>query len=127
MGESLAVILAGVAAGRFPAADGGVTILPPPSPRDAGVIGLAAHGVIFIDADPAWVAAQLPPGDLSGPLTPSFLQALCARTGRRAHSIDMLAVATPLPGPPGIDLAPALDDRHPRIARAWHYRDDLRA
>jgi len=69
----LAALLDDAAAGRFPPADGRVTVLPPPSARDAGVIGFTAHAVIFIDADPAWVARQLPPGDLSGPLSPAFL------------------------------------------------------
>ena len=123
----LAAVLDDAAAGRFPPADGGVTIVPPPSARDAGVIGFTAHAVIFIDADPGWVAAQLPAGDLSGPLTPAFLQALCVRTSRRAHSTDMLCVAPSLPGPPEIALTPEPDLAHPRIARALHYRDEVRA
>lgn len=106
MRPSLAAVLNEVAAGRFPAADGGVTILLQPSPRDAGVIGLTAHAVIFIDADPAWVAALLPPGDLSGPLTPAFLQALCRQTGRRAHSVDVLATV-PGGAPLWAQVAPA--------------------
>jgi hypothetical protein len=114
----LAVLLDDVAAGWFPPADGDVTFLPPPAPRDAGVIGFTAHAVIFPDADPAWVRAQLPAGDLAAPLSPAFLQALCARTNREAHTIDMLCVAPPRPGPPGIALTPEPDPAHPRIARA---------
>jgi GNAT superfamily N-acetyltransferase len=112
---------------RFPAADGGVTILPQPSARDAGVLGFTAHAVIFIHADPAWVTSLLPPGDLSGPLTPAFLNALSARTGRRVQSSDLLATAAPLPGPPPLDLVPTSDLAHPRMARARRYRDDVRA
>ncbi len=134
-GKSLARVLSDVAAGRFPAPDGGVTIVPQPSPRDCGVIGLTAHAVIFTDADPDWVRRQLPPGDLSGPLSPPFLQALCAATGRQAHSIDMLCVAPPLSGPLSgslsgplpVALAAEPDAGHPRIARALRYRDDVRA
>ena len=96
-------------------------------PRDSGVIGFSAHAVIFVDADPAWVATQLPAGDLSGPLSPAFLHALCTRTNRGAHTIDMLCTASPLPGPPGISLTPEPDLSHPRIARALRYRDDVRA
>jgi GNAT superfamily N-acetyltransferase len=125
--RSLASLLSAAAAGRFPPADGGVTIVPPPSARDAGVIGFTAHAVIFIDADPAWVAAQLPASDLSGPLTPGFLQALCERTNRTAHSIDMLCTAAHRPGLPAIPLVPEPDLAHPRIARALRYRDDVRA
>ena len=124
---ALAGVLRDVAAGCFPPADGGVTILPPPAPRDAGVIGLSAHAVIFTDADPAWVRAQLPADDLSAPLSPAFLHALCARTRRQAHSIDMLCVGLPLAGPPGIVLTPESDLAHPRIVRAMRYRDDVRA
>lgn len=123
----LAALLHDAAGGRFPPADGGVTILPASSARDAGVIGFTAHAVIFIDADPAWVAARLPAGDLSGPLTPAFLHALCQRTGRRAHSVDMLCVAGPLPGPPGPGLTPEPGRDHPRISRARRYRDGVRA
>jgi GNAT superfamily N-acetyltransferase len=126
-GGPLAAILRDAAAGLFPPADGGVTILPPPAPRDAGVIGFTGHAVIFIDADPAWVTAQLPPSDLSGPLSPAFLQSLCTRTLRQAHSIDMLCITTPLPGPPEIALTPESAVAHPRIARAMRYRDDVRA
>jgi len=123
----LTALLAGAAAGRYPPADGRVTILPAASPRDAGVIGFSAHAVIFIDADPAWVAAQLPPDDLSGPLSPAFLQALCQRTNRQAHTIDMLCVATPLDRPPQIPLEPVPGLPHPRITRALRYRDEVRA
>jgi GNAT superfamily N-acetyltransferase len=127
MGKSLAELLHGVAAGRFPPADGGVTVLPQPSPRDAGVISLTAHAVIFIDADPDWVTSHLPAGDLGAPLSPPFLQALCQATDRRAGSVDMLCLAEPLAGAPSIDLTPEPDLAHPRIARALNYRDDVRA
>jgi GNAT superfamily N-acetyltransferase len=125
--DALSVLLRDVAAGWFPPADGGVTILPQPAARDAGVFGFTAHAVVFIDADPAWVAAQLPPGDLGAPLSPAFLQALCEHTNRYPHGIDMLCVASPLPGPPRIALAQDPGLVHPRMARALHYRDDVRA
>ena len=125
--QQLAAVLAAAAAGDFPAADGGVTVLPAPSPRDSGVLGFTAHAVVFADADPAWVAAQLPAGDLAAPLSPAFLQALCQHTGREMHTIDMLCTATTRPGPPPLALAAEPDRSHPRIARAMRYRDDVRA
>jgi GNAT superfamily N-acetyltransferase len=125
--DPLAALLRDVAAGCFPPADGQVTVLPAPAARDAGVLGFTAHAVIFIDADPAWVVSQLPPDDLAAPLSPAFLQVLCARTHRQAHGTDMLCVALPLPGPPDIALTPASDLTHPRVARALRYRDDVRA
>jgi hypothetical protein len=127
MHGSLAVVLDEVAAGRFPPADGRVTIVPAPSQRDAGVLGFTAHAVIFIDADPGWVTSQLPDGDLAGPLSPAFLHALCEHTGREAHTIDILCVAPALPGPPPIALTSGTDADHPRLARALRYRDSVRA
>jgi GNAT superfamily N-acetyltransferase len=104
----LAALLDDVAAGRFPAADGDVTILPQPSPRDSGVIAFTAHSVIFTDADPDWVRGQLTPDDLSAPLLPPFLQAICARTGRRVNNVELLCMTTALSGPPPLALTPLL-------------------
>jgi GNAT superfamily N-acetyltransferase len=125
--EALSALLRDVAAGWFPPADGGVTILPQPGARDAGVIGFTAHAVVFIDSDPAWVTAQLPADDLAGPLSPAFLQALCEHTNRQAHGIDVLCIASPLPGPPRITLTQDPGLVHPRLTRARHYRDDVHA
>jgi len=124
---ALAAILAEAAAGRFPPADGNVTVLPQPSPRDAGVVALTAHSVVFTDADPGWVRSRLPAGDLSAPLSPAFLAALAAHTGREAHDTDMLTCAAALPGPPAIELTELADPAHPRISRALRYRDDVHA
>jgi ribosomal protein S18 acetylase RimI-like enzyme len=123
----LAGLLRDAAEGRFPAADGGITVLPQPSARDAGVLGFTAHAVVFADVDREWVTARLPPGDLGAPLGPPFLQALSAATNRRPGSIDMLCVAGPLSGPPPVDLTPDRDPAHPRVGRALNYRDDVRA
>ncbi|HEX9067035.1 MAG TPA: GNAT family N-acetyltransferase [Streptosporangiaceae bacterium] len=135
MGESarerLAAVLRNAAGGRFPPADGGLTVLPQPGPRDAGVLAFTAHAVVFADADPGWVQAQVPAGDLGAPLQPPFLQALCARTGRIAGSIDLLCVAERLPGEPAVTLTPvdlgAGPGHHPRVERAFSYRDDVMA
>lgn len=142
--HALAALLEAAAHGEFPPADGGVLVLPQPSDRDAGVIGMTGHAVIFADADPDWVIAQLPPGDLAAPLSPDFLHTLSNRLGRHSHNIDMLTCADPLAGPPPRDLGltevtPATDEMdsaaavdgaehpHPRIARALRHRDDVRA
>jgi GNAT superfamily N-acetyltransferase len=122
----LADLLSDAAAGRFPPPDGSVTILPQPSRRDAGVIAFTAHSVVFVDLDPAWVRGLLPPGDLSGPLLPSFLQALSNATARRVNSTDLLCVAAPEPGSPEIMLTPAMPSGHPRVIRALRHRDGVR-
>ena len=127
MSGGLAALLDDVAAGRYPAADGAVTVMPQPSARDAGVLAFTAHSVVFIDADPAWVRGLLPPGDLAGPMLPSFVQSVCARIGRRATSTDMLCVADARPGPVPIALDELTAALHPRVERALRYRDDVRA
>ena len=73
------------------------------------------------------MTAQLPAGDLAAPLSPAFLHALCRRTGRQMHTIDMLCTATPCPGPPPLALTAEPDRSHPRIARAVRYRDEVQA
>jgi hypothetical protein len=123
----LSRLLARAAAGCPPPADGGLTIVPQPSERDAGVISFTAHSVVFADVPAQWVRARLPAGDLGAPLGPRFLLALADRLGRRViGSVDMLTVAAPLPGPPPAPLAEVTDSDHPRVTRARGYRDDLR-
>jgi GNAT superfamily N-acetyltransferase len=129
---ALAQLLARAAAGEFPPADGRVEVLPQPSGRDAGVISLTGYAVIFADADPAWVTAQLPVGDLSGPLTASFLHVLSQRLRRYTGSVDMLTCADPLTGPPPTDLGlteltNSAGAQHPRFLRALLHRDEVRA
>jgi GNAT superfamily N-acetyltransferase len=125
--EQLRAILRDAAKGAFPPADGGVTVLPQPTARDAGVWGFTAHAVVFADVDEDWVRSQLPASDLGAPLGPPFLQALCAATDRRPGSIDMLCFAEPLGGAPLIDLIREPGPSHPRVRRALSYRDDVQA
>ncbi|MFB7906964.1 GNAT family N-acetyltransferase [Kitasatospora sp. NPDC059146] len=127
--RGLAEILADAAGGVFPPPDGSVTVVPQPSPREAGVIAFAAHAVVFTDQDPDWVRAALAaaPGDpLSAPLCPPFLTAFAERTGRTVNNIDLLSVADRLPGGPPLPLRPVEDREHPRVVRALRYREDVR-
>ncbi|WP_030608379.1 GNAT family N-acetyltransferase [Streptomyces sclerotialus] len=119
--------LRAAAGGDFPAADGTVAVLPPPSPRDNGVLSFSGCAVVFADVSPVWVHSHLTPGDLAGPLSPAFLAALATRTGREVENVDMLTAAQPLPGPPPLALRETRDPAHPRIARALRHRDDVRA
>jgi GNAT superfamily N-acetyltransferase len=90
------------------------------------VIAFTAHSVVFVDLDPAWVRGLLPPGDLSGPLLPPFLQALSVATGRRVNSTDLLCVAAAEPGSPELMLTPAMPSGHRRVVRALRHRDGVR-
>ncbi|MFD7866159.1 GNAT family N-acetyltransferase [Streptomyces sp. NPDC059783] len=126
---ALGRVLEAAARGRFPAADGGTTVVPQPNGRDAGVLALTAHSVVFLDEDPAWVRATLAatPGDaLAATMNPAFLTALAARTGRHMNTIDLLTAAAALPGGPEVELREIRDPEHPRVARAMKYRDEVR-
>lgn len=103
-----------------------MVILGQPSGRDAGVLSFTGWSVVFADTDPAWVAAQLPPGDLAAPLSGAFLTALARRLHAARHSMDMLTCAAGLAGPPPLALT-ELAGPHPRVARALRHRDDVRA
>lgn len=127
--SELAGLLTRAAGGVYPPADGGTTVVAQPSPRDMGVLALTAHSVIFTDEDPRWILAALrdvPTDPLGAALSPGFLTALTARTGRLAGSIDLLTFAHALPGPPELPLREIGDPAHPRVVRARRYRDDVR-
>ncbi|MFE2022249.1 GNAT family N-acetyltransferase [Streptomyces sp. NPDC059499] len=129
MADTLAQILAAAARGAFPAPDGTTTIVEQPSVRDAGVLALTAHSVVFTDEDPRWIRSTLaatPADALGATMNPHFLCALLARTGRRTNTIDLLTVADALPGGPELPLREIQDPEHPRVARAMEYRDEVR-
>jgi RimJ/RimL family protein N-acetyltransferase len=119
-------LLARAAAGVFPPADGGLTVLPQPSQRDAGVIAFTGHNVVFADVDAGWVRGLLPAGDVAAPLAPPFLLAVAERLGRKVNSVDVLTVAPAQPGPPPMELTEITGTEHPRVLRALRFRDGLR-
>ncbi|HEX8631711.1 MAG TPA: GNAT family N-acetyltransferase [Catenuloplanes sp.] len=129
MGPTLADILTAAAHGRFPPADGGTTVVAQPRHRDAGVIAFTAHAVVFVDEDPRWVHRTLAAVDcdeLAAAMNPRFLAALLDRTGRSTDTIDLLTVATALPGEPSVRLREIADPDHPRVRRSRRRRDDVR-
>jgi GNAT superfamily N-acetyltransferase len=128
---TLADILRGIERGVFPAPDLGVTVVPAPSPRETCVVALTGHIVIAADVDPAWVAERVPAGDLSAPTNPPFLSALEEFTGRRVNAIDAMLLATALTDPADrkaatVGVTELTNHDHPRVERAWRYRDDVR-
>ncbi|GGU96458.1 N-acetyltransferase [Streptomyces albospinus] len=125
--SELTALLTAAARGSYPPADGSVTVLPPPSPRDVGVVSFTAHAVVFADVTESWVRERIRPGDLSAPLCPPFLAALGEQAGREVNNIDMLTVAEALPGRPPLELTETVDRGHPRIVRALRHRDAVRA
>lgn len=129
MSEALASILAEAAEGRFPPADGAVTVVGRPGAREEGVVAFTAHSVVFTSEDPEWVRAELAATNsdrLAATMNPGFLAALMARTGRRMDTIDLVTVADALPGSPEIGLREIEDREHPRVAAALKRRDKVR-
>ena len=95
-------------------------MVPQPNPRDAGVLSFTAHSVVFTDEDPEWVRNELavaPSDRLAATMNPAFLAAFMTRTGRGMNTIDLLTVASALPGRPEIALREIEDPDHPRVAR----------
>ncbi len=122
MAHPLAALLAEVAEGRYPSADGRVTVMRPPDGVVSGVLAFTSHHVVVADVAPEWVRERLNPDDLSAPLTPPFLSALGAQTGRTVNSIDAVMVALAAAGVPEPELAPTT----PGVS-AETYRTDVRA
>lgn len=128
--RSVADLLAAVAAGAPPPADGLVEVLPQPPGPVAGILAFAAHHVVAADVDPAWVHARLAPHDLSAPVGPAFVAALADRLDRSFDNLDVVLVApadgaTPAPGVELVEVP--VDVAHPRVTRARRYRSDVRA
>lgn len=121
----LKAVLDDVEAGRLPPADGTIRVVPQPTPEQAAVVAFTAHILIAADIEPEWAATLLPPGDLSEPLNPPFLGAVCERLKRRVNCVDMVTYAPGLPGEPPLALERVDDDSHPRVRRAHVYRSDV--
>ncbi|MFE2061843.1 GNAT family N-acetyltransferase [Streptomyces sp. NPDC059467] len=127
--ETLRDILDAAARGVFPPPDGRTTVVPQPSPRDAGVLSFTAHSVVFVDEDPEWVYDTLratPSDPLAASMNSRFLTALMDRTGREQETIDALLVAGPLPGRPDLPLTELTGPDHSRVAYARNRRDEVR-
>jgi GNAT superfamily N-acetyltransferase len=122
MTHPLLGVLLDAARGRPPAPDGAVEVLPPlPGPVDA-VLAFTAHHLVVADVDPALVAARLPDGDLSAPMSPAFLAWLGGRLGSRPGSLDVVVAAEGLGGEAPELLAVADPGRHQRVAEALRHR-----
>jgi GNAT superfamily N-acetyltransferase len=126
MSHPLLKILLEAAAGRPPAPDFSVELLPPPPGRVDAVLTFTAHSYVAASVDPERLRARLLPDYPGATTEPAFLAWLGTELGRRAGQIDMVLVASHLDGPLPLDLEPREDlAAHPRVARANRYRDHL--
>ena len=126
MSDRLLRLLHGAATGAPPAADGVVEVWPAPAGAVDAVLAFTAHHVVAAGVEPDLVAARLPEGDLTAPMSPGFLGWLGERLGSHPGSLDVVLAARGLGGDPPLELRAEVDpDRHPRAARALRYRGDL--
>ena len=115
-------MLAAVAAGRYPAADGSVDVAKTPSPLGVeAVIEFTAHALILTALEPVAVLEQ-PIDAYGGVIAPSFLQWL-AGPGGWIGTHDALTVARGRGGGT-LPLRDDLDD-HPRVQLARRRRTDV--
>jgi hypothetical protein len=112
--------------GRFPEPDGCVEFAGSPPEGPAGIVAFTAHTVIAVDVDEAEAAPRVPPGDLSRPMSPEFVQWLAGRTGMRPGTLDAVFAALAVGGEPAEGLERIDPFTHPRIDRAARYREGLR-
>lgn len=122
---SLLQLYRDAALGRFPPADGGVTLLPPaPGSATAAILALTAHHIIAADITESWLATRLD-GSLAAPMSASFVVALEQELGLHADSVDVLLAACGVGGRPST-LVEADDSAHVRVQRAQRSRADVR-
>ena len=101
-------------------------VWPAPAGAVDAVLAFTAHHVVAAGVEPALVAARLPEGDLTAPMSPGFLGWLGEQLGSLPGSLDVVLAARGLGGVPPLQLRAGVDpDRHPRAARALRYRGDL--
>ncbi|GIJ52047.1 N-acetyltransferase [Virgisporangium aliadipatigenens] len=123
--ERLEEVLAAVEDGVYPEPDGAVVAVPAVSGAKAGVVGFTGR-VYVVGVDQAFVDARLRTWDLGHAFVPPFLADLVDAFGVAPESVDMLGLASPLPGPPPLALTPIEDRDHPRVRRALGYRTEVR-
>lgn len=122
MSDHLGELIDAACAGRFPAANGGVTVVSPSHPTLETVVAFTGHAVIATALSSDVVGAQQPDG-FGGAVTPRFLLWL-AGEGGEVGSHDVLLAAKGL----GEPVLPARDDLldHPRVEHARTLRRGVR-
>jgi hypothetical protein len=117
----LAAVLTAAAAGRFPAPDGGVEVLPPDDGTHA-VVELTGHSYALTDRSLVDLLALGVDG-LGGCTRPDALRWLAGPDGW-IGSLDAVLVATARPGERAVERRDL--EHHPRVERARAHRRDVR-
>jgi hypothetical protein len=121
---ALVRLLDDAARGVFPPPDGEVDVVPAPNGIPAAVFTFTAHMVVAADVDPSEVHRIAPTGDFSAWSRVGAW--LAHQRGLHAFSGDVMLAALADGGAPLLELELLDKLDHPRVARAAHFRDDLR-
>ena len=123
----LATVLAAAVVGRFPAADGGVEVLPTDNHGTSAVVAMTGHAFVLADVDSDELQRQLPDGTggFGGALHPDVLRWL-AGSDRHIGSVDVVLAARGVGGAatPATPIDGVLAE-HRRVARALRHRRDV--
>ena len=120
--HTLPTRLRDAAHGVFPPADGVVEVVGSPGGLCDALVAFTGHFVLAADIDAAAVAARMPPGDFSIPLSPASLLWLAAELDLEPSTHDALLVNID-EGTGAPSWLHRTDDLvHPRIDRASRYR-----
>jgi hypothetical protein len=123
----LSALFTRLAHGVFPPADGATEAMPRAAGAVAAVLSFTGHCLVAADVDPTWVVAACPPWNLSAAYSPAFLMALAERTCGHPQALDVLLGAPAEDKPVELALSPTHDlDAHPRAARCYRMRTDVR-
>ncbi|SRR5579884_1144620 len=112
--------------GDFPPFDEMVEVLTRPTGALGAVLAFSGHHIVAADVPAAWVAGYCPPGELTAPLGPRFLEALATRLDARPGAHDLVLWGPARPGRPDLNLSLMTDQTHPRVRRSLRYRHDVR-
>jgi hypothetical protein len=121
MAHPLLAFLTDAAEGRFPAVDGGVTVLPPLAGGWECSVAFTGHAVVATARPTGEVMAQRPDG-FGASMAPDFLRWLAGPRGF-VGVIDVMLV-TRGTGRPKLPVRTDLDD-HPRVQYARQYRSNV--
>lgn len=122
MTHPLLEILDAAASGVFPAADGGVDVLPPDSDGTRAIVAFTGHAVVLTDASAAEVADRTPDGGFGSSLDPAFQEWLAGDT----HVVGNLDAVLVRRGVGGGRRSPTREhDAHPRVVRAREHRRNV--
>jgi pimeloyl-ACP methyl ester carboxylesterase len=116
-------LLLDAAEGRFPEADGGVTVLPRPPHGPECSVAFTGHAVVATSL-PADRVGELGADGFGGSLAPDFLRALAGPAGR-VGTTDAVLVARGTGGPARLGPLAGLDE-HPRVRHARGLRRHVR-